>query len=72
MGNSEVVVKAIADRIKTDGRSVAWLARKTGRPYKRLLAEVKGDRPISLESAVSATEALGLDLAPLVRGREVA
>ncbi|GAA1323814.1 hypothetical protein GCM10020360_25880 [Nonlabens tegetincola] len=67
MGNSNQAVNNIRNMISTNGRTYAWLSRQTGVPYKRLLAEVKnGTRPISLETALAATEALDAGLPDLL------
>lgn len=63
MGNSIQAVDNIRNMINTKDRSYAWLSRQTGIPYKRLLAEVKsGKRPLSLETAIAASEAFDADL----------
>lgn len=67
MGNSETAVSNITRLMEKQERSVAWLSRSTGIPYKRLLAEVKNQtRPMSLDTALAAAAALGADLPALV------
>ncbi len=67
MGNSETAVGNITRLMEQQERSVAWLSRNTGIPYKRLLAEVKNQtRPMSLETALQCADALGADLPALV------
>lgn len=67
MGNSELAVNNITRLMEQQERSVAWLSRVTGIPYKRLLAEVKHQtKPVSLDTALAAAAALGADLPALV------
>lgn len=67
MGNSETAVTNITRLIEQQDRSIAWLSRTTGIPYKRLLAEVKNQtRPMSLDTALRAAEALGSELPALM------
>lgn len=67
MGNSNEAVNNLRHHIKQQDRTYAWLSRNTGIPYKRILAEIKnGDRPISLETAIASTEALGVRLPEIV------
>jgi hypothetical protein len=67
MGNSETAVSNITRLMEKQERSIAWLSRSTGIPYKRLLAEVKNKtRPMSLDTALAAAAALGADLPALV------
>ena len=57
------IAKALADR----GATYAWLARISGFPYKRVLAEIKHQtRPLSLEVTVATAEALDLELPELL------
>ena len=63
MGNSKQAVSNLRTILNDKDRTYAWLSRETGIPYKRLLAELKNStRPITLETAVASTEALGADL----------
>lgn len=67
MGNNEPAGGKIARLMKEQGRTYRWLSESTGVPYKRLLAEVKNQtRPMSLDTALAAAEALGADLPALV------
>lgn len=67
MGNSETAVATIAALMVEQERTVAWLSRATGIPYKRLLAEVKHrTKPMSLDTAIRAAGALGSNLPELV------
>lgn len=67
MGNSETAVNTINRLIQDQDRSIAWLSRTTGIPYKRLLAEVKNcTRPMSLDTAIRSAQALGSDLPSLL------
>lgn len=67
MGNSETAVSNISRLMEQQERSIAWLSRSTGIPYKRLLAEVKNKtRPMSLDTAIAAATALGAQLPDLV------
>lgn len=67
MGNSELAVNNITRLIEQQERSVAWLSRVTGIPYKRLLAELKHKtKPMSLDTALAAAAALGEELPALV------
>lgn len=68
MGNSKQAVNNLRTIINTNDRTYAWLSRETSIPYKRILAEVKnGTRPISLETAVASSVALGVDLRELLK-----
>ena len=67
MGNSELAVNNITRLIEQQERSIAWLSRVTGIPYKRLLAELKHKtKPMSLDTALAAADALGEELPALV------
>lgn len=67
MGNSELAVNNITRLMEQQERSIAWLSRSTGIPYKRLLSEVKHQtKPMSLDTALAAAAALGADLPALV------
>lgn len=67
MGNSETAVTKINRLIQEQDRSIAWLSRTTGIPYKRLLAEVyHRSRPMSLDTALASATALGADLPSLI------
>lgn len=67
MGNSETAVTKINRLIQEQDRSIAWLSRTTGIPYKRLLAEVHHrTRPMSLDTALKSAAALGADLPSLI------
>lgn len=67
MGNSDTAVTKITGLMEEQDRSVAWLSRATGIPYKRLLAEIKHQkRPVSLDTALLAADALGSNLPELV------
>lgn len=68
MGNSKQAVNNLRTIISVNDRTYAWLSRETSIPYKRILAEVKnGTRPISLETAVASSAALGVDLRELLK-----
>ena len=67
MANSETAVNMINRLMEEQDRSVAWLSRTTGVPYKRLLVEVKHKtRPIALETSIRCAHALGSDLPSLL------
>ena len=67
MGYSETAVNEINRLMEEQDRSVAWLARCTEVPYKRLLVEVKHmTRPIGLETSIRCAKALGTDLTSLL------
>lgn len=67
MGNSEPAAVKIYRLTTEQDRTIAWLSRQSGVPYKRLLAEVlHQSRPLSLETALCAAKALGIDLTDLV------
>lgn len=71
MGNSGAAVQTIHRLMEGQERSIAWLARKTKTPYKRLLAEVKNQtRPLTLETAIAVADALGADLIEILRGMD--
>lgn len=68
MGNSNMAVTNLHNMITDQDRTYKWLSRQTGIPYKRILAEVKNStRPISLETAIASTQALGADLPEIVK-----
>jgi hypothetical protein len=67
MGNGTTAVAKIRTALNTQDRSFAWLAREAQIPYKRVLSEVKhGIRPITLDTALAASTALGMDLPTLL------
>lgn len=67
MGNSNGAIEKIGTALDEQERTYIWLARKSGVPYKRLLAELKHRRkPLTLEVAIAAGQALGIDLPQLV------
>lgn len=67
MGNSNEAVNNLRHIIINQDRTFAWLSRSTGIPYKRILAEVKNEtRPLSLETAIASTSALGVALPEIV------
>jgi hypothetical protein len=66
MGNGQAVAADILQRLNEADRSLAWLARQIDQPYKRVVAEVKHGRRLSLEVAVGAAAALEVDLGELV------
>lgn len=67
MGNSELAIKRICDALDEQERDFMWLSRKSGVPYKRILAEVKHRRrPLTLETALAAGGAVGIELPDLV------
>lgn len=68
MGNRNEAVNNLRHIINNQDRSFAWLSRKTGIPYKRILAEVKNEtRPLSLDTAIASTLALGVELPEIVK-----
>lgn len=71
MGKSNEAVNNLRNMISHQDRSYAWLARQTGIPYKRILAEVKNaDRPITLDTALAAAAALGSTLPEVAEARQ--
>lgn len=67
MGTSEAAIKTICTALDEQERTFTWLSRKSGVPYRRLLAELKHkSRPLSLETALSVGRAIGIDLPDLV------
>lgn len=67
MGNSNKAVTNLRQMVKNKDRTFAWLARETGIPYKRVLAEVKnGTRPLSLDVAIATSHALDATLPDLL------
>lgn len=66
MGNSEAILKRLNQLREEQSRSWAWVARTSGVPYKRVLAEVKHCTvPIKLDTAIAVSAALGTSLADL-------
>lgn len=71
MGTSEAAITKICTALDKQERTFTWLSRKSGVPYKRLLAELKHkSRPLSLDTALSAGKAVGIDLPDLVEARQ--
>lgn len=70
MGNSEAVITAL-DKLRTEqGRSFTWLARQAKQPYKRVLAQLKHrTSPLTLDVAIAAAGALGVELPTLLPQR---
>jgi len=67
MGISQAARSRIEKALNEQERDYAWLARRAGLPYKRVLTELKHSRrPLSLETALAVGEALGLELPELV------
>lgn len=66
MGHTEPAVIKIIRLKNEQERSYAWLARNAGVPYKRLLAELNGTRPMSLETSIGCARALGVELPDLI------
>jgi DNA-binding phage protein len=67
MGISKAAIDRIESALGEQERDYAWLARRAGLPYKRVLAEVKHERrPLTLETALAVSEALGIELPDLV------
>ncbi len=67
MGNGTKAVATIRTALNDKDRSFAWLARETRLPYKRILSEIKHEnRPITLDTALAASEALGMELPDLL------
>jgi len=70
MGNSEDVAARL-DRLRREkDRSALWLARTSGVPYKRVLAEVvHRTTALKLDTAIAVSEALGVDLPDVIPQR---
>lgn len=66
MSNSSQVAAKLDGLRKEQGRSVLWLHRKTALPYKSLLNQLKGRRPLTLEYACASAKALNVELQELV------
>ena len=67
MGNNESAAAKVRRLLSEQDRSYAWLARTADVPYKRVLSEVKHEsRPMSLDTAVVTSRALGVTLPVLV------
>lgn len=67
MGNSEQAIDRICAALDEQERDFMWLSRKSGIPYKRVLAEIKHKRrPLTLETALAAGAAVGITLPELV------
>lgn len=63
MGNTVTAAGIIRRSLDDQDRTVAWLARRTGIPYKRVLNQVKHEsRPLELTTATAASIALGIDM----------
>lgn len=67
MGNSELAIQRICTALNDQERDFMWLSRKSGIPYKRVLAEIKHRRrPLTLETALATGSAVGIKLPDLV------
>lgn len=68
MGNKPTVRELILIRLDERERTVRWLHRQTGIPYKALLAEVKhGTRPLQLDHVIAIAKVLETTLPALVQ-----
>jgi len=65
MSNAQQVAAQLNTHRIKQGRSVLWLHRETGIPYKGLLEQIKGRRPITLETTCETARALGIDFREL-------
>ena len=73
MATNNTAASIILAALQEQDLTVAWLARRTGVPYKRLLAQVLHQtRPIELDTAVAAAPVLGLNFLDLVPERQLA
>jgi DNA-binding phage protein len=61
MANSETVRTNIRTTLEAQERSVAWLARETGLPYKPLLRELKGETSLTLDTVVAVARPLRVE-----------
>ena len=67
MGNSAPITAELNRLMDEQERSVAWVARVTRLPYKRVLAEVRNrTTPIKLSTAIDVAAALGTTLPALI------
>lgn len=70
MGNSDDVAARLDRRRREEARSALWLARTSGVPYKRVLAEiVHRTAPLKLDTAIDVSQALGVDLPDVIPQR---
>ena len=66
MANTTPVAARLDHLRKQQDRSVLWLHRQTGLPYKSLLNQIKGRRPLTLEYASVIAPALNVELQDVV------
>lgn len=63
MATTTSAAGTIRRTLENNDRTIAWLARRTGLPYKRLLNQIKHEtRPLELTTATAAAVTLNLDL----------
>lgn len=71
MGTNVTPGAVIATLLEQNERDCAWLARKAGINYKRVLRQIKHRKTaISLLDAARYAEALGVELPVLLNGTE--
>lgn len=66
MANNIPVAARLDHLRKQQDRSVLWLHRETGLPYKSLLNQIKGRKPLTLEYACAIAPALNVELQEVV------
>lgn len=66
MANTTPVAARLDHLRKQQDRSVLWLHRQTGLPYKSLLNQLKGRRPLTLEYACAIAPILNIELQEVV------
>lgn len=66
MATTTSAAGTIRRTLEDNDRTIAWLARHTGLPYKRLLNQIKHEtRPLELATATAAAITLGLNIADI-------
>lgn len=66
MANTIPVAARLDQMREQQGRSVLWLHRETGLPYKSLLNQIKGRRALTLEYACAIAPALNVELQEVI------
>lgn len=69
MATTTTAAQTIRRSLKEKDRTFAWLARKAGLDYKRVLREIKHEtKPIALDTALAVAPVLDMELPELVNG----
>lgn len=66
MATTDTAAGMIRRSLEDQDLTVAWLARRTGLPYKRVLRQIKHEsRPLELTTAIASAHVLGIDFVGL-------